>query len=132
VLFVLVLRFLPTKWADRSPAIARPIRIGVSTLAGVSVFVLALVSSAARDDVAAPNISDEMIARSAPDAKGDNVVNVILVDFRGLDTLGEITVLLVAAVGAVTLARAGRRKLILGRRAHDHAHDHAHEQRGAS
>jgi multicomponent Na+:H+ antiporter subunit A len=128
VLFVLVLRFLPTKWADRSPAIARPIRIGVSTLAGVSVFVLALVSSAARDDVAAPNISDEMIARASPDAKGNNVVNVILVDFRGLDTLGEITVLLVAAVGAVTLARAGRRKLILGRR----AHDHHHEQRGAS
>ncbi|TVR24684.1 MAG: DUF4040 domain-containing protein [Ilumatobacter sp.] len=121
VLFVLVLRFLPTKWADRSPAIARPIRIGVSTLAGVSVFVMALVSSAARDDVAAPNISEEMIARSAPDAKGNNVVNVILVDFRGLDTLGEITVLLVAAVGAVALARTGRRRLIPGRREQGHA-----------
>ena len=36
------------------------------------------------------------------------MVNVILVDFRGLDTLGEITVLMVAALGAVTLARASR------------------------
>ncbi len=44
-----------------------------------------------------------------PDGGGKNVVNVILVDFRGFDTLGEITVLSVAAVGAVALARAGRR-----------------------
>jgi multicomponent Na+:H+ antiporter subunit A len=116
VLFVLVLRFLPTRWADRSPAIARPLRISVSVLAGVSVFVLALVSSAARTDVAEPNISVGMIERSAPEAEGNNVVNVILVDFRGLDTLGEITVLLVAAVGAVSLARVGRRRRILGGR----------------
>jgi multicomponent Na+:H+ antiporter subunit A len=36
-------------------------------------------------------------------------VNVILVDFRGFDTLGEITVLAVASIGAVALARVGRR-----------------------
>ena len=38
-------------------------------------------------------------------AKGRNVVNVILVDFRGLDTLGEITVLAVAAIGVFALVR---------------------------
>ena len=43
-----------------------------------------------------------MLERSVPDGKGSNVVNVILVDFRGLDTLGEITVLVVAALGAVS------------------------------
>ncbi len=110
VLFVLVLRFLPARWADRSPAVALPIRLGVSALTGVTVFVLALVSAGARSSVDRPNISQEMIERAAPDAKGNNVVNVILVDFRGLDTLGEITVLLVAAAGAVTLARTGRRR----------------------
>ena len=36
--------------------------------------------------------------------------NVILVDFRGLDTMGEITVLATAAIGSVALARAVRRK----------------------
>ena len=36
---------------------------------------------------------------------GDNVVNVILVDFRGFDTLGEITVLSLAAMGVWTLLR---------------------------
>jgi multicomponent Na+:H+ antiporter subunit A len=36
-------------------------------------------------------------------AKGRNVVNVILVDFRGLDTMGEITVLMIAAIGVFAL-----------------------------
>jgi multicomponent Na+:H+ antiporter subunit A len=44
-----------------------------------------------------------------PDGDGRNVVNVILVDFRGIDTMGEITVLAAAAIGSVALARAGRR-----------------------
>ena len=38
-------------------------------------------------------------------AKGRNIVNVILVDFRGIDTLGEITVLAVAAIGVFALMR---------------------------
>ena len=50
-----------------------------------------------------------MVERSQPDGHGNNVVNVILVDFRGLDTLGEITVLATASIGMVALARAGRR-----------------------
>lgn len=42
---------------------------------------------------------------SVPLAKGRNIVNVILVDFRGIDTLGEITVLAVAAIGAYALLK---------------------------
>ena len=38
-------------------------------------------------------------------ANGRNIVNVILVDFRGLDTLGEITVLLIAALGVFSLLK---------------------------
>jgi hypothetical protein len=37
---------------------------------------------------------------------GGNIVNVILVDFRGFDTLGEITVLAIAAVGGYSVLRA--------------------------
>ena len=109
VMFVLVLRFLPRRFADVRSAIALPVRLVVAGVVGVSVFALALVASAARSDVTEPPISDEMLARSVPDAKGANVVNVILVDFRGLDTLGEITVLAVAALGTVALARVARR-----------------------
>ncbi len=45
---------------------------------------------------------------SYPQAKGRNVVNVILVDFRGLDTMGEIAVIVIAGVAAVAALRAGR------------------------
>ncbi len=38
-------------------------------------------------------------------AKGHNVVNVILVDFRGMDTMGEVTVLVIAALGAYALTK---------------------------
>lgn len=42
---------------------------------------------------------------SWPLARGRNVVNVILVDFRGFDTLGEITVLSIGAIGIWTLMK---------------------------
>jgi multicomponent Na+:H+ antiporter subunit A len=105
VLFVLVLRFLPRQFIDPKTTVTSAIRLVIATVVGVSVFVLALVSSAARDDVTESPVSAEMLERSVPDGKGSNVVNVILVDFRGLDTLGEITVLLVAGLGMVSLAR---------------------------
>ena len=40
-------------------------------------------------------------------ARGRNIVNVILVDFRGLDTLGEITVLMIASLGVYSLLKIG-------------------------
>lgn len=106
VLFVLVLRFLPEQWEDRTPRSLQLVRLVVAGVVGVFVFAFAIVADSVRT---APSVSEEMIARSAPDAKGNNVVNVILVDFRGLDTLGEIAVLVVAAIGAVSLARVARR-----------------------
>jgi multicomponent Na+:H+ antiporter subunit A len=47
------------------------------------------------------------LTESVPGGFGRNVVNVILVDFRALDTLGEIAVLAVAALGAFALLRFG-------------------------
>lgn len=109
VLFVLVLRFLPSRFIDLTPAVIRPVRLAVSMLVGCAIFVFAIVSTQARSDVPQESVSVEMVERAKPDGEGKNVVNVILVDFRGVDTMGEITVLLVAAVGAVALARSGRR-----------------------
>ncbi len=45
------------------------------------------------------------LVRRAPEAHGGDVVTVILADFRGLDTMVEITVLAVAVVGVVSLLR---------------------------
>nr|WP_298410791.1 monovalent cation/H+ antiporter subunit A [uncultured Halomonas sp.] len=49
------------------------------------------------------SISDFFLENSVPGGGGHNVVNVILVDFRGFDTLGEITVLCIAGIGIYKL-----------------------------
>lgn len=55
-------------------------------------------------------LSDFFNAHSAAVAHGHNVVNVILVDFRGLDTLGEISVVMTAGIAVLALIRGARRK----------------------
>lgn len=106
VVFVLVLRRLPSRFERQSSSRRRLLRVVIAGAVGATVFFLALAAAGYR---LTPPVSDEMVARAVPDGHGQNVVNVILVDFRGLDTLGEITVLAVAAIGAVALARVGRR-----------------------
>jgi multicomponent Na+:H+ antiporter subunit A len=106
VVFVLVLRRLPERFERQSSPRRRIVRVAIAAAVGTTVFVFALVAAGYR---LTPPVSDEMVSRSVPDAHGRNVVNVILVDFRGFDTLGEITVLAVASIGAVALARVGRR-----------------------
>jgi len=50
-------------------------------------------------------ISSYFAETSVPLGHGRNIVNVILVDYRALDTLGEITVLAVAGMGALALMK---------------------------
>jgi multicomponent Na+:H+ antiporter subunit A len=52
-----------------------------------------------------PSISSFFAEHSLPDAHGRNLVNVILVDFRSLDTLGEIAVLAMAGIGVFALLK---------------------------
>jgi multicomponent Na+:H+ antiporter subunit A len=106
VLFVLVLRRLPDRFETRVPLWRRSVRVVIATIVGLTVFGLGLATAAL--DPPTPT-SDAMVDMAVPDGEGKNVVNVILVDFRGYDTLGEITVLAAAAIGMVALARAGRR-----------------------
>lgn len=49
------------------------------------------------------SISDFYVANSLTGGGGTNIVNVILVDFRGFDTLGEITVLTIGAIGVYAM-----------------------------
>ena len=101
LLFVLVLRRLPRFASLSTPAVR--MRDGLVAVAfGVLLCVL-LLSVVARP--AASELAPWYAAASVPQGKGRNVVNVILVDFRALDTLGEITVLSLAALGVVGLLR---------------------------
>ncbi len=69
-------------------------------LAGAGVFLLLLPLAALPPDTA---LSDWFAAHSLAAAHGRNVVNVIIVDFRGLDTLGEIAVVAASLLAALPL-----------------------------
>jgi len=72
----------------------------LSVSVGLVMALLALKTQAVQ---LYPSISEQLTEWSYALAKGKNVVNVILVDFRALDTLGEITVVALAAVGVSML-----------------------------
>jgi multicomponent Na+:H+ antiporter subunit A len=105
VLFVFVLRRLPAAFQRRQARLSQGLRLAVALSVGVFVTAAVLISSAART---APPVSQAYLEQALPAGGGSNVVNVILVDFRGLDTLGEITVLVVAALGVASLVLARR------------------------
>ena len=107
VVFVLVLRKLPNRFSDRSTRAGHWMRVAVSAAVGIAVFVFIVAAVGLRTE--AP-VSDEFIARSLGDGGGRNVVNVVIVDFRGFDTMGEITVLSIAGLGVYGLVRLARRE----------------------
>lgn len=106
VVFMLVIRHLPERFSPSQFRASTVVRIGISAFVAGGIFVLAMATGEGTGD---RSVSDAIVERAAPDGGGNNVVNVILVDVRGLDTLGEITVLAASAVGVVALARVGRR-----------------------
>ena len=106
VVFLLVLRQMPRRFAADPTWAPQAIRIAISTAVGVSVAMFAVMVSGARS---APSVGEVYGELSLPEAGGNNIVNVILVDFRGVDTLGEITVLAVAALGVTNLVRMALR-----------------------
>jgi multicomponent Na+:H+ antiporter subunit A len=77
----------------------------IASAAGVFVAIAGVVLSGARQEP--PSASGDFIAL-APETGADNVIAAILVDFRALDTVGEITVLLIAAAGTASLVLATR------------------------
>lgn len=99
VLLLLALNLLPrTSEGERAPG--RRLRHGaVAILAGGGMGALAFAVMT-RDFT---TISDYHLAQSKPGGGGTNVVNVILVDFRGFDTFGEIIVLCIAALAIYAL-----------------------------
>ncbi len=103
VIFVLVLRHLPEQFPRRSSRLATGLRLGVAGGVGVFVTAFAIIAAGSRTH---PSAGDGLVERALPDGGGRNVVNVILTDFRAFDTVGEITVLTVAALGIIGLLLA--------------------------
>ncbi|WP_405093838.1 Na+/H+ antiporter subunit A [Micromonospora sp. NBC_01392] len=100
VMFVLVLRRLPTKFSARPIRSSRRVRVALGVAVGVVTAGMAYVAAGAR--VATP-ISVGFPEEAVSYGGGKNVVNVTLVDIRAWDTMGEIAVLVVAATGVASL-----------------------------
>jgi multicomponent Na+:H+ antiporter subunit A len=101
ILFVLVFYHLP-RFAVLSErlAIARDAILALSL--GGLITTIVLIGSGIQ---LYPKISEYFVENSLPLGHGRNIVNVILVDFRAFDTLGEITVLAVAGIGVYALLK---------------------------
>ena len=95
VLILLALYFLPQYSPAESGKLlrSRDALIAIAAGGGLSALVWAILTRPYQ------SIADYFLANSVPGGGGTNVVNVILVDFRGYDTLGEITVLGLAGLG---------------------------------
>jgi multicomponent Na+:H+ antiporter subunit A len=85
----------------------RPLALAVGLLTGAVLTALLLLATAGAFDT---SLTDFFASRSVPEAFGRNVVNVILVDFRALDTLGEIAVVMLSFLAAWPLLQALRRR----------------------
>ena len=106
VVFVLVLRRLPPYFSVRPLAGGRWARLAVGLAVGLTVGALALVVPGAR--IHTP-VSVDFPEEAYVFGGGKNIVNVTLVDIRAWDTMGEISVLLVAATGIASLVFLSRR-----------------------
>ncbi len=109
VVFVFVIRRFPPRFIEnRGYVHGRWPKAIVSVAAGTFVAVLAVLYSGYTSGM--PEGSREYIQRAEDETGATNVVNAIIVDFRAFDTIGEITVLAVAATGAASLILARSRK----------------------
>lgn len=101
VIFVLVFRMFGS-FAHLSSRLVRVRDAIIAGVVGVGVSTLVLLVGAGDGS---SRLSEYFVDVGPTLAHGRNIVNVILVDFRGFDTMGEITVLVVAAIGVHALLR---------------------------
>ena len=106
LLILLAFTHLPQVRREFVPARYRRTNIAVAVAFGL------LSSLAAAVSLGNPyfeTISHYFVENSLPLGGGRNIVNVILVDFRGFDTMGEITVMAIAALGVRAIVRLRRK-----------------------
>ncbi len=110
VVFVLVLRRLPSYFSDRPLTGSRWWRLALGVIVGLVMAGMTLTATSARTHTP---VSVGFAEPAVSFGGGHNIVNVTLVDIRAWDTMGEISVLVVAATGVASLiflitSRTGR------------------------
>ncbi len=102
VILALVMTRLTLHKADHRPTRAKIVDGAVSVVAGIGFGLLLLSVTQVPFDA---SLSQFFAENSRTIAHGRNIVNVIIVDFRGLDTLGEIAVVMIAGLSILALIR---------------------------
>lgn len=104
ILFALAFHRLPA-FQRYTSKLKRSGDVIIATIFGLAMTVLTLIAS---NTQASSHVADFFREASLPEGKGRNVVNVILVDFRALDTFGEIIVLGVGVLAILVMLRADK------------------------
>ncbi|MGX1702154.1 Na+/H+ antiporter subunit A [Microbacterium sp. NPDC055357] len=100
IAFALVLRRIPSRMGEHNASVQPVIRAVLAIAVGLTMAAVALIATGARDYLP---ISTEFPDLAYDIGHGQNVVNVALVDLRGWDTMGELSVLILAATGVASL-----------------------------
>lgn len=104
VFLALIMHNLPPLQDVKGHCAARKIvHLGIASVIGLFVFVVLVEILKTPFNT---SISDYYGAKSMPEGYGRNIVNVILVDFRAFDTLGEVIVVVIAAISSAYLFRS--------------------------
>ena len=112
VAFALVLRRIPARLGEHNASVWPAARAVLAVAVGATMAMVAMVATGAR--VAEP-ISDRFPELAYEIGHGKNVVNVALVDLRGWDTMGELSVLVLAATGVASLVFVTHRSDLISR-----------------
>ncbi|TFD48298.1 Na+/H+ antiporter subunit A [Cryobacterium frigoriphilum] len=112
VIFVLVLRRLPANIAQHNKPVRRKRRLLIGGLVGLVMGTIGVISLGARQF---ESIAGALPRLSVDEGHGDNIVNVMLVDIRAWDTMGEVSVLIVVATGVASLLFVSGRNAVVPR-----------------
>jgi multicomponent Na+:H+ antiporter subunit A len=112
VILALVMTRLRLSPTDHRPGAEKVVDVTIATACGCAFGLLLLKVTQLPFD---PTLSEFFETNARVIAHGRNIVNVIIVDFRGLDTLGEIAVVMIAGLAILALIRVSRgRRIPLG------------------
>ncbi|RED17840.1 hydrogen gas-evolving membrane-bound hydrogenase subunit E [Pontivivens insulae] len=106
---ILIVAFVAIAFIKLPRAGTGALRIGDAIVASVLGLGVTFGMLAVQGADIALDVTEFFEQASYPEAAGRNVVNVILVDFRALDTLGEVAVVVIAGIAALAALRAGKR-----------------------
>jgi len=108
IFILLILFYMPGFKPDRLTPGRKVLNLAISGAVGMVIFTFVLLATSPTFRQT-HNLASQYLSRAYERAGGHNAVNVIIVDFRAMDTIGEITVLVVVGLCIFGLLRARRR-----------------------